>query len=121
MLSLSAAVRILLWSEPVDMRKGIDGLSMLVRNAGEDVHSGHLYVFMGRRRHQLRVLTWQRGGFVLVTKRLDTGTFTPPAMTTAGGRVELDGALLTMLVDGVNLRLLERQPVWVPGTRRKAG
>jgi len=63
MLTLSAAVRILLWSEPVDMRKGIDGLSMLVRAAGEDMHSGHLFVFLGKRRHQLRVLTWQRGGF----------------------------------------------------------
>jgi transposase len=80
LLTLSAAVRILIWSEPVDMRKGIDGLSMLVLAAGEDMHAGHLFVFLDKRRHQLRVLTWPRGGFVLLTKRLDQGRFMPPVM-----------------------------------------
>jgi transposase len=41
-------------------------LSMMVRGSGEDMYSGHLYVFVSRRRDQVRVLTWQRGGFVLL-------------------------------------------------------
>lgn len=65
MLSVPGAVRILLWSEPIDMRKGFDGLAGLVRAAGEDALSGHLYVFVSRRRDRVKVLMWQRGGFVV--------------------------------------------------------
>lgn len=49
MIVLPTSVRIRLWSEPIDMRKGIDGLSMLARSSGEDVFSGHLFVFVSRR------------------------------------------------------------------------
>jgi len=57
----------------------------------------------------------------LLTKRLDQGRFIPPVMEPGCRQVELDGALLTMLVDGVNLRLVERQKAWVPASRRQAG
>ena len=65
MLSVPGAVRILLWSEPFDMRKGVDGLAGLVRAAGEDALSGHLCVFVSRLRDRVKMLTWQRGGFVV--------------------------------------------------------
>jgi transposase len=120
-LTLSAAVRILLWSEPVDMRKGINGLSMLVRSAGEDMFSGHLFVFAARRRQQVRILTWQRGGFVLLTKRMDRGRFTLPELPVSDGRMDLDAALLSMLLDGVNLAEVKRSDAWQPPSRRVAG
>jgi transposase len=121
MLTMPGAVRVLLWSQPVDMRKGIPGLSMLVRAAGEDMFSGHLFVFVGRRRHQVRVLTWQRGGFVLVTKRMDRGRFQLPDLRAADATVELDAGLLGMLLDGVNLAHVRRLETWVPPSRRAAG
>ncbi|WP_147476439.1 MULTISPECIES: IS66 family insertion sequence element accessory protein TnpB, partial [Corallococcus] len=65
--ALPASVRVVLAVEPVDMRKSIDGLMALVRGAwGEDVYSGHLFAFVSRRGDRIKVLTWSRGGFVLL-------------------------------------------------------
>ncbi|WP_140854927.1 IS66 family insertion sequence element accessory protein TnpB [Myxococcus xanthus] len=70
MFALPASVRVVLATEPVDMRKSIDGLMALVRTAwGEDVYSGHLFAFVSRRGDRIKVLTWSRGGFVLLYKR----------------------------------------------------
>lgn len=119
MIALPASVRILLWSEPIDMRKGIDGLAMLVRNADEDVFSGHLFVFVSRRRHQLRILTWQRGGFLLLSKRLEQGVFGLPHPEPGQRRLTLDSAQLAMLLDGVDLRVVARSKVWQPPVWRE--
>ena len=79
MVLLPTSVRILLATEPVDMRKSIDGLMALVRSAwGEDVYSGHLFVFASRKGDRLKILTYSRGGFVLFYKRLERGHFRLP-------------------------------------------
>lgn len=52
-LNLPGAVRIYLATEPVDMRKGFDGLAALVRRHGGDVFSGHLFAFISRRRNRI--------------------------------------------------------------------
>lgn len=114
MILLPAAVRILVWSEPVDMRRGMDSLAMIVRSVGEDLYSGHLYVFCSRRRHHLRILTWQRGGFVLLSKRLDSGRFRLPPSPDGSGRVVLDAAALALLLDGVDLATVKRPKHWEP-------
>jgi transposase len=64
-----------LCTQPVDLRKSIDGLGALVRAAGADLYSGHLYVFRGRRADRVKILSWDRGGFVLYYKRLERGRF----------------------------------------------
>lgn len=118
-IALPASVRILVWSEPVDLRRGFDGLAALVRSAGEDVFSGHLYVFLSRRKNRVKVLTWQRGGFLVIYKRLDRGRF----HLSLGDepRVSLDAAELALLLDGVDLRRIPRPAAWVPPSRREKG
>ena len=74
MLTLPGSVRILLATQPVDMRNSIDGLMALVRTAwGEDVDSGHLFVFVSRKGDRVKILTFSRSGFVLYYKRLEAG------------------------------------------------
>jgi transposase len=119
MIALPSSVRILLWSEPVDLRRGFDGLAALVRRAGEDVFSGHLYCFVSRRSTRIKILTWQRGGFVLLYKRLDQGRFGPPRGD--GAQLSLDAAQLALLLDGVDLRRVDRPVSWVPASRRTQG
>jgi len=58
MLNLPGSVRIFLAAGPTDMRKGFDGLSALVQQFREDVYSGHLFVFVSRRRDRVKILTW---------------------------------------------------------------
>ena len=78
MLSFAPSVRVFLASEPVDMRRGHDGLFAIVKSWAKDPFSGDLYCFVGKRRDRVKVLVWHRGGFVLLYKRLEQGRFRIP-------------------------------------------
>ncbi|NNB92145.1 IS66 family insertion sequence element accessory protein TnpB [Corallococcus exiguus] len=118
MFTLPASVRVVLATEPVDMRKSIDGLMSLVRTAwGEDVYSGHLFAFVSRRGDRIKVLTWSRGGFVLLYKRLETGRFRLPRVEAEAKSVALDSTQLAMLLDGIDVAQVQRQPAWTPPGR----
>ena len=67
MLTLPRSTQIFIASQPVDMRKGFDGLMAIVRNEWQtDVFSGHLFVFLGRNQSLVKILCWDRGGLVLM-------------------------------------------------------
>ena len=102
MLTLPGSVRIYLSTAPTDMRKGHDGLRALVeRELGADVYSGHLFVFVSRKGDRIKILAWDHGGFVLWYKRLERGRFRVPRVAPSERSVQLDGAQLTMLLDGI--------------------
>ena len=69
MLSFPAAIKVYLCTVPCDMRRSFDGLSMLAERVrvviGEDPLSGHLFVFRSRRGDRMKILHWDRDGFVL--------------------------------------------------------
>ena len=63
------------------MRKSFNGLSGLVKNElNREPASGDVFVFLNRNRTHLKLLHWERGGFVLYYKRLERGSFTPPVI-----------------------------------------
>jgi transposase len=67
---LSAAVRVFLCTKPTDMRKGVDGLfGMVPEFLGQDPLSGHLFLFLNRRRDRVKVLFWERDGLVIWYKK----------------------------------------------------
>ena len=105
MLSLGIGTRVVLATEPVDLRRGHDGLISLVRSRWDlDPYSGKLFVFLGRRRDRVKVLFFERGGFVVYYKRLDRHTFKIPEPPSADARyVEVDDAALEALLDGVDI------------------
>ena len=106
MLTIPAAVRIYLAPGATDMRKAIDGLSALVREAlGEDPLSGHLFVFANRRRPRLKILVWDRDGYWVLFKRLEAGTFRWPKETERA-TVVLPSRDLMLILEGVDLRRL---------------
>lgn len=114
MLLLPSSVRIFVAAEPVDLRKSIDGLAALVRAAEHDVYSGHLYVFAGRRRDRVKILAWERGGFVLFYKRLESGRFRWPEIAADAREIELDATQLAMLLDGIDVGRVKRPAAWTP-------
>ena len=62
-------LRVLIYSQPIDMRKAIDGLAVLVSDQlDESPNSGALYVFYNRSSDKLKVLYWQCNGFCLFYK-----------------------------------------------------
>jgi transposase len=74
MIQITSHMRILLAVEPVDFRKGIDGLCRLCRQELKtDPFSGALFVFCSRRRTALRVLCYDGQGFWLCHERLSSG------------------------------------------------
>lgn len=77
MLQLTPQSRIFLATEPVDFRKGIDGLAAVCRQVlGDNPLSGALYVFRNRSGTALKILLYDGQGFWLCTKRLSQGHFT---------------------------------------------
>lgn len=101
-------------AEPVDLRKSIDGLAALARAGGHDVFSGHLYVFAGRRRDRVKILAWDRGGFVLYYKRLESGRFRWPEIAAGVREIEIDATTLAMLLDGIDIGRVKRPAAWSP-------
>ena len=120
MLSLGPGVQVVLATEPVDLRRGHDGLVTLVRSLWRaDPYSGTLFVFFGRRRDRVKVLFFSAGGFVVYYKRLERGRFCMPHVPEAASQIVLDAASLAMLLDGVDLRAVRRAPRWEPARARK--
>ena len=76
MIQITPQMRILVAVEPVDFRKGIDGLAALCRQVlASDPLGGTLFVFCSRRRHAIKFLTYDGQGFWLCQKRLSQGRF----------------------------------------------
>jgi transposase len=114
MLTLPSSVRIYFFAAPTDMRKGFDGLSALVRAAGMNEFSGHLFVFVSRRGDRAKVLTWERGGFVLWYKRLERGHFRRPLVAPGSTKIRLEPDQLTLLLEGIDLSSVRRPKRWTP-------
>jgi transposase len=114
MLTLPAAVRIFVAAEAVDLRRGFDGLSAATRSIiRQDPLSGHVFAFINRRRNRIKLLVWDRTGFLLVYKRLERGTFHLPVGPVAGQRhLEMDPGDLGLMLEGVDLRGAARRPRW---------
>jgi transposase len=114
MLTLPCAVRIYVAAEPIDLRRGFDGLAAAARSViGVDPLSGHVFVFLNRRRNRIKLLLWDRTGFLILYKRLERGTFTLAMVPTAGRRhVEMDAGELGLVLEGVDLRGATRRPRW---------
>ena len=114
MLMLPSSVRIFVAAEAVDLRRGFDGLAAATRSIiREDPMSGHVFVFINRRRNRMKLLVWERTGFLLLYKRLESGTFRLAAEPPAGhGHVEMDASELGLLLEGIDLRGAKRRKRW---------
>lgn len=114
MLGLPPSVRIYFATEPTDMRKGIDGLRALVEGTlRHDPYDGHLFVFVGKSKDKLKILFWDRSGFVLYMKRLEKGRFQLPTVDARRKQVDMEPAQLAMLLDGIDLNA-RRLARWNP-------
>ena len=100
--STEGGVRVWVATQPVDMRKGFDGLAEVVRSfLGHDPLSGSMFVFRNRSAQRVKVLWWDRDGLAIYYKRLERGTFRFP-----GGddkAMAIDSGQLLRLLSGMTV------------------
>jgi transposase len=110
-IPIPSGARVWLATGHTDMRKGFDGLAVLVQeNLKSDPHGGHLFVFRGRRGGLIKVLWYDGQGFCLFSKRLERGRFIWPSG--ADETVAITPAQLGYLLEGIDWRL--PQHTWRP-------
>lgn len=87
-----------------DMRKGFDALCGEVRRGmGRDPISGEVFIFYNSNRTRLKLLHWERGGFVIYHKRFERGILTLPRLDAREGGYRVTWRELVLMVEGVEL------------------
>ncbi len=121
MLLLPRAVKVYVATQPVRLNRSFDGLSNVVREVmGKDPLCGHVFVFINRRRTMVKLLLWTRGGFTIVHKRLERGTFARLFDEgEAKSHVEVDVHELSMLLEGIELASGRTSKRWEPSIHER--
>ena len=112
MIPFPGGARVRLATGRTDMRKGMNGLALQVQEVlGRDPHSGHLFVFRGRRGDLIKILWHDNQGMCLFVKRLEAGRFVWPSP--AEGVVTITPGQLGYLLEGIDWRMPRhtRRPV----------
>ena len=100
-------VRLWLYTQPTDMRKPYDGLSALVKcKLAEDPLNGQLFVFINRKRTQMKILYFDRSGYCIWSKRLEQGRFHWGSNTAVKQR--LSWTDLKLIVEGIYTRSIKQ-------------
>jgi transposase len=111
MIAFPVGVRVWLATGHTDMRRGFDGLALLVQEQlKRDPHSGQLFVFRGRRGGLIKILWHDGQGLCLLAKRLERGRFIWPSAS--AGAVTITAAQLGYLLEGIDWRM--PQHTWRP-------
>lgn len=111
MIEPPAGTKIWIAAGVTDLRRGFDGLSGQVQTTlQQQPFSGHVFVFRGRRGDIVKLLWWDGDGLCLFAKRLERGRFIWPRVES--GTVQLSRAQLSMLLEGIDWRRVERS--WTP-------
>jgi transposase len=104
-------LRVCLAVAPVDLRRGFEGLALLVREAlHEEERSSQIFVFSNQRRNRIRLLYWDGTGLWLLTKKLESGSFSWPQVPDGAAKIRLRAEALEMLLSGLDLKGAKLRP-----------
>lgn len=110
MLALSSACHYYFYRGTTDFRCGFDGLSGLVRSElGRDPTLGDIFIFLNRKRSQVKLLHFEGDGFALYHKRLKTGTYELPDANNDGNQLIMSSEELMLILRGINLKSVRRR------------
>jgi transposase len=103
LIALRGDLKIWLCIQPTDMRRSYDGLSAQVkRELHDNPQDGSLFVFINRRRTQMKCLYYESGGYCLWSKRLEQGQFAVPSRST-DAKKSLSQTEFISLIEGLDL------------------
>jgi hypothetical protein len=107
MFSLNESHTYYLCTGSCDLRKGFDALCGVVRSdMGRDPLTGEVFIFMNRPRTTIKLLHWERGGWVLYHKRLESGRFTLPLFDAKTRSYPLRWTDLVLMVEGISFNTI---------------
>ena len=87
-----------------DMRRGIYSLYGQVKTVMcRNPLSGEVYLFMGKHRDTVKILHWEKDGFVLYTRKLERGTFEVPCYNSASGSYEIQWSTFVLIMEGISI------------------
>jgi len=110
MLSVPPSVKIFLYVQAADLRRGYDGLAAIVKDAmGEDPLSGSLFVFVNKRGNRIKLLYWDRDGYAIWMKRLESGTLEVPRADPESTRLKISASELSLVLEGIELSSVRRR------------
>ncbi len=105
MLHLSTAIQYYLYTGIADMRKGFDSLYGLVTSQMKlDALSGSIFIFINRKRNQVKLLLWEGDGLSLYHKRLEKGTYELPSQSNESSSASITWQQLQFILQGVSLQ-----------------
>jgi transposase len=109
-LARPSSTRIFVATQVTDLRKSYDGLAALVEGTFErSLVTGDLFVFINRRATQVRILYWDRDGYCIWMKRLESGTFRRAVAADGQPLIEVDAGELMMLLEGIDAKVVKRR------------
>lgn len=106
MLHLSSSVSYYFYNSAVDMRKGFDSLSGLVSQYMQlNVLSGSIFIFINKKRNQVKLLLWEGDGLSLYYKRLEQGTYELPQPSSPdASSIAISAGQLQLILQGIQLK-----------------
>ena len=114
MLAVSPKHRVFLAVDPIDFRKGIQGISSFCKHTlRRDPMTGHYFIFRNKRKTAIKILFYDAQGFCLFQKRLSSGTF-KNWPETAHDLMTLTPTQLHVLIQNGNPQAIDSGPQWHP-------
>ena len=111
MFLMNQTLKVVLATDPVDLRKSFNGLhGVVLERLREDPCSCALFVFTNKRHNRIKTMYFDGTGMWVAVKRLEQGCFTWPKGVGAGDKLELAPEALALLLDGVDLKQGSHKP-----------
>jgi transposase len=110
MIAFTSSQRYYLYQGATDMRRSFAGLSGLVTNELKvQISSGDVFIFINKSRDSIKLLVWDRTGFVIYYKRLEAGTIEIPLATNDAKSSVIKWEELVMMLEGISLKSVHRR------------
>ena len=111
MIPFASSLEVYICTEKMDMRRSFDGLARGVEEViNQDPLSGHLFVFLNKRRDRIKILFWDKCGYAIYYKRLEEGAFhLPETRETVQGGIKVPLSTLNLILEGVSVLRIQKQ------------
>jgi len=114
MLHLHSSTNYYWYQGITDMRKGFDALcGVAQQHMNSNVLKGGVYIFINRKRNQIKLLTWEGDGLAVYYKRLEKGVYDLPVIATDNASASIDVLQLQLILQGIVLKSVQKKKRFV--------